>query len=502
MISMRYAWNFSHGKGLVWNPGDYVAGYTNLLMTLLMSVVTGLCDKLTAVLLIQISGIGFMLGIAALTLKISDSIVETDHPERRTLIRIISFGSALAYYPLAYWSLMGMETGLLTWLLLAGILCSLRYAESKKPIFLWLAAVCLGLAYLTRSDSIIFALLIWLYLIWEIWSGSASRQQMGRLILAIGFFLVFVIGQLSFQYLYYGEWFPNTYTLKLTGMPFLPRIQNGLSFISLFLVVTAFPLVLSAWGLLVQFRKQKLLLLLIVISAIGYQVYVGGDPWVYWRILSPTMPLLITLFISAINTGVRQSSKLPAFFLRIPMFPRKYDQEIMIISLALIGWVSVNMSFLPELTLWEKPYHASNHQIFVNTSIALNELTTSTATVGVFWSGIIPYFTGRPAIDFLGKSDRYIAQLPPDLSGAAGGSNMTSMPGHNKYDLTYSIKKFEPTYVQSFQWGTQNLFQWNQSRYVTVGYKGTLLCLRKDSPSVLWSKVMAEGAILREGCFL
>ncbi len=37
MISMRYAWNFSHGLGLVWNPGEYIQGYTNLLMTLLMS---------------------------------------------------------------------------------------------------------------------------------------------------------------------------------------------------------------------------------------------------------------------------------------------------------------------------------------------------------------------------------------------------------------------------------------------------------------------------------
>jgi hypothetical protein len=24
MISMRYAWNLSHGFGLVWNPGEYV----------------------------------------------------------------------------------------------------------------------------------------------------------------------------------------------------------------------------------------------------------------------------------------------------------------------------------------------------------------------------------------------------------------------------------------------------------------------------------------------
>ena len=28
MISMRYAWNLSHGIGLVWNPGFYVEGFS------------------------------------------------------------------------------------------------------------------------------------------------------------------------------------------------------------------------------------------------------------------------------------------------------------------------------------------------------------------------------------------------------------------------------------------------------------------------------------------
>jgi hypothetical protein len=30
MISMRYAWNLSHGNGLVWNAGDYVLGNPDL----------------------------------------------------------------------------------------------------------------------------------------------------------------------------------------------------------------------------------------------------------------------------------------------------------------------------------------------------------------------------------------------------------------------------------------------------------------------------------------
>src|SRR6266404_6487941 len=43
MISMRYAANFVHGHGLVWNPGhEKVLGFTNLLWVLYMSIVHSL----------------------------------------------------------------------------------------------------------------------------------------------------------------------------------------------------------------------------------------------------------------------------------------------------------------------------------------------------------------------------------------------------------------------------------------------------------------------------
>jgi hypothetical protein len=40
MVSMRYGWNLSHGLGLVWNPGENIEGYTNLLMTWFMALAT------------------------------------------------------------------------------------------------------------------------------------------------------------------------------------------------------------------------------------------------------------------------------------------------------------------------------------------------------------------------------------------------------------------------------------------------------------------------------
>ena len=110
MISMRYAWNFSHGNGLVWNPGERVEGYTNFLMTLIMSAVTFLFNEKNAVLAIQVFGILTMIAVVWQAKKLYQVVAGKDsNPLLFVLFPII----ILLYYPLSYWSLMGMETGLL-----------------------------------------------------------------------------------------------------------------------------------------------------------------------------------------------------------------------------------------------------------------------------------------------------------------------------------------------------------------------------------------------------
>ena len=56
MISMRYAWNLSHGLGPVWNAGERVEGFTDPLWVLLMSLATFTFDKNLACLAVQIFG--------------------------------------------------------------------------------------------------------------------------------------------------------------------------------------------------------------------------------------------------------------------------------------------------------------------------------------------------------------------------------------------------------------------------------------------------------------
>ncbi len=176
MISMRYAWNLSHGHGLVWNPGERIEGFTNLLWTLVMSVFTGLMDKVTAVLAVQLLGMLIVLACGLLAWKLARAVT-ADLPHCDGLI----IGAAVAiltllYYPLSYWTLTGMETGLLTLLLISALLALERYVRGRTGAAGLLVGLFLGLAYLTREDA---AMLCRAAL--HIYGGRAARRGESRL---------------------------------------------------------------------------------------------------------------------------------------------------------------------------------------------------------------------------------------------------------------------------------------------------------------------------------
>ena len=490
MISMRYAWNFSHGDGLVWNTGERVQGYTNLLMTLLMSFSTWMFDKSSAVLSIQIFGIGLILGIAYTSMMISDQISEEAgvSPAQQSTIRKLSFMLALAYYPLLYWSLMGMETGLLSLLLCIAVLSAFRYRKNKISSCLVLTTVSLGLAYLTRNDSLIFAILIWTFILWESVQEKNLHRSFWLSLSLIGIYFLFVVGQSIFQYIYYGEVLPNTYILKLTNWPLLDRISNGMGFILPFLIQICLLLIPAIIDTFFHFQKGKFLLLSITLAAIGYQVYVGGDPWNYWRMISPTIPILSILFLQALDSFVYSKSQMEGSTGK-PL--RNISTSTQVQWLAFIAVLVANAYFLPEVLFIERPFYVSANQHNTDIAIALGEVTSDEADLGVFWAGAIPYFAERTSVDFLGKSDRYIAQLSPDLSGKVAGYGMRSLPGHNKYNLDYSIKKLQPTYIQGAKWGSQDVSEWAQARYLQVQYRGVDLTLLRNSTEVDWHKLAA-----------
>jgi arabinofuranosyltransferase len=487
MISMRYAWNFSHGIGLVWNSGEYVEGYSNPLMTLLMSLSTLVFNKVEAVLAIQILGIIFMLVNAYLIVSIAKHLV-SGLERYRSLFLALAFVSALSYYPLLYWSLMGMETGLLAVLLSLSVLFALKYAEDRRPALAIFLFISLGLAFLTRMDTVVFAVPIFVYAFYGRLRTDRSTKSLSFLFAMGGLYALFVMGQELLRWSYYGEWLPNTYSLKVSGIAILTRIINGMDFVVPFLTELYIPLIIAGVATLFAFRKEKLLLVSVFATLVCYQVWAGGDPWEYWRMLSPAVPILLVVGTHEILRAMQAvfaSEGFQRYSLRNPIIPRRYV-PVVVVCLLVGGMLwSVNSRFLPEITMLQEAYQMGLNNNRVNTALAIEQVTTPDATVGVFAAGTIPYYSGRPAIDFLGKSDRRIARLAPNLSGpVTGDSTMIYGPGHNKYDLEYSIKELRPTYVEGFRWHRQKVVGWAKSEYVMVKYEGEPLYLLKDSGNV------------------
>jgi len=477
MISMRYAWNFSHGHGLVWNPGERVEGYTNLLMTLIMSIYTGLFQKSDAALAVQITGLGVTLGCSFFVWKLGDFFAEELEEGARSFFKVVVLIMTLAYYPLSFWSLTGMETGLLTLLMLASLYVTEKYLREKSGFDLLLVAGLQGLAYLTRPDAIIFSVPIFLYIIYmakqDLFRG---RSQLTAMFFPLAFYFLFIIGQEMFRINFYREYLPNTYYLKLTGMPLADRIANGLGFIKFYLLTHLFLLVIAIRGYIVKPESRRGLYLLLVSLPILYQIWVGGESWPYWRIMTPVQPILALLFaLSAYELVARIRRP-------VSLNTRLRWASYMIV----FGILFSNFNFIGEAIFLKKPYDTEFYEPFINTALVLDEITTEDATVGVFTAGTIPYYSERKAIDFLGKNDPYIARLPPDLSGKVSWNGMYSVPGHNKYDLNYSIKQLFPTYIQSPVWKGQDLSSWASDHYVVVHYRGVGLYLKKGAPEVKW----------------
>ncbi|MBP6703575.1 MAG: hypothetical protein KA385_08705 [Vicinamibacteria bacterium] len=454
MISMRYARNLAEGHGLVFNAGEYVQGFSNPLMTLLMAALIGALGPIASVTAVQWLAIPTILGCAFLAARIARHL----YPDSE-FASGFAFVATLAYYPLSYWALMGMETGLLT-LLLLGAIAAIQQERWS------LSGLLLGAAYMTRPDALVPAALIFAGL-WLMETPRKAVLQSGAIFAGI-----LLTTQVS-QRLYYGSWLPNTYTLKLEGIPLATRLLDGLAF-STPLIIESLPLWILA---LTAFRASPALgrgLLGLCGAATAYQIYVGGDSWPgHWRFTTPYWPL--AAIVAAASP-----------FLAGPL-PRRW-------LLAAVVLIAGNARFADELLLVREPFGVEGNRDNVRVALALRRLTTEKASVGAAWAGALPYYSERRGIDFLGKSDRYVALRPPDLSGAIAWGGLHSVPGHNKYDLAHSVDQLKPDYVQMFRWGNQSA---DSSPYVTVWYGRFLLRLRRDSENVRWSQLRCGPADCR-----
>lgn len=415
LISLRYAENLAAGNGLVWNPGERIEGYTNLLWTLVLAGVHMLpLDRSGVCLAIQILGIPLLWACLWCTVRLSRAC------------RLLPIGACCAllltalHYNLIFFSLMGMETALLTVLLTAGLTASV--AAFQKRAGSLASSPWYALAVLCRLDSVVVVAFAYGFELVCVRRGRAKTIAAGAIVAAV------LAGHFLWRHAYYGEWLPNTYYLKATGWPLGERLLTGLEQSTWIGMAFGLPLLLASLTLL-RPRRRFVLLIGAFSALLAYHVYVGGDAWPLNRFVIPASIALFVAAAQGLHVAYRMlvsdRSRAKSFAL--------HGTCVVVCLLALDG------VHLEHLLLIQPPQTVRENRMNMRFVRAIDQIASPAARVAVVYAGVVPYFSGRLAIDLYGKCDREIARLPaiPGIRRA----------GHNKFDFRWSLQAHEPDIV-------------------------------------------------------
>jgi len=477
MISMRYARHLAEGQGLVWNPGGpRVEGFTNPLWVGYMAIFhwLGIDEALTS-LCVQVSGALFILLTLIVVRRLADLL--TGDPWA-------GVGAAIFtgfYLPLNTWSLQGTEVSVLALALTVVAWWTLRLLRAGR--FSAGPYLLLGATTWVRPDMAVPFAALALFLALQDRPHRARHVLLAPLILA-----AFLVPQFLWRRWYFGEWLPNTYTLKMAGYPLVKRVTHGYEIATRFLVHWgALPL-----GVLV-FRRDRFVRLLLWLFAAQmlYSIYVGGDAWEHYgganRYLSVAIPLWFVLLWAMLRAAYHALAR-SARTLALPPKPAALRAGLLVSGLYLL--VTFNYTYgtgaLKEWLLLEPSLYAGENKAKVQQALLLEALTTPDATIALAGVGIVPYFAERTYIDLLGKTDPVIARLPMDQTIIP-----EFKPGHMKWDYAYSIGTLKPDVVLELWVKPEDAGPYLDADYEMIWFppKKANVWMRKGSPRILWERI-------------
>jgi len=443
-ISYRYASNLVSGEGLVFNPGERVEGYSNLLYVLLVSA--GL------IFLPDRAAYGFSVAINLLLITLSYAallwIARRTLHGHRPLVAVALFSLTPTVW---IWTGSGMETPLvlllvvLTWGSLEVVLdTGNRRAE-------WALGALAVLAVLSRADGFLIPLLA---------AGFCLLRGRRRLALGIGAAVLLTLALLvGWRLWYYGYPLPNTYYVKLSG-DLSDRLSSGLR--ALWKVGTRQGLFVqlgvlagyAGWAFARRGRRAFERLPFEVcfgIAWVCYFVYVGGDV-LFDRLLVPIFPLGVFL-------ALRWSQEWTG---------RPLATTRLVLLVAALG--AANLT--PFLADYRMAYMADKYDRWVTLGRFLREQHPD-AVLAIDAAGKVPFFSGLRTIDMLGLNDEHLAHSKARPSFRVG---------HNKYDPDYVLGR-TPDLIAA--WMKPNLdLHWgiDRVRYTRAGYRIRYLCSTNRRP--------------------
>ena len=406
-ITYRYAQNFLHGDGLVYNIGERVEGYTNFgwLAYLILWGALGLDYILASQITGALLGAGVVVMTWLLALEVFDERVEWMAAAAALLVG--------CNQSLAYWSPAGLETAGFAFFALLSL-----YAYVRRSRILVLS---IAIATLLRPEGVVIA--VTLILISLTLDRPAIRFTLGSALGAA----ILLLPYLIFKVLYYGSLLPNTFYAKTSFG--LDQLRYGIEYTGLFFAHYGFygagiVIPLLFWRRLNDAARS--LVLFVVLYSL-YIVIVGGDVLKVHRFFLPVLaPLAVLILLAATRLAGR---------MRMPLGPRMLG-ALLIPLLALTYFPArahVESYHGREVGLTETmKFRAAGIQ-----STDSTRFSVALPTIGAFGYELM----GHRIIDMLGLTDTTIAHHPePPLAG------LTTTWREQRHNTRYLLEQ-QPDYI-------------------------------------------------------
>ncbi|UZS00136.1 hypothetical protein [Chondrinema litorale] len=387
-ISFRYAENFAKGKGLVFNDGEFVEGYTNFLWTVIIS--SGLLVVDNPVEISYFVSILFFIGTLLSTYYLCYLITGN---YTTSFISIILLGTN---YSFSSYATGGLETQFQTFfLILAFILGMLNLINLTKIRLIIFSIIC-GLTLLIRLDSLLLLFISFLFFTKPLYNNLLTSKNKISYVLSLVLPFSLILGSwLIWKLSFYGDILPNTFYVKGTSSNYELGVIYLYQFFKSYWLIFISPVIIFS---LIKKRDLKInMLILAILIWCLYITKVGGD-FMEFRFMIPILPLLFVVFSYSIQ-------HLPYFLLKLS-----------IIIIILSGSFNHGNYFKSRYgiesidDLHDHMYAAGENWVGIGKAMGHFFNSDSSIKIGVCAAGAIPYYSKMYTIDMHGLNDEWIAK--------------------------------------------------------------------------------------------